>query len=133
MKQIKGFTLIEVMITVAIVAILAAVAYPSYLSHVQTTRREEAKRTLVEAAQHMESYYSMNLTYSGAASSGSLTIYTPTHNFSDYYTLSTSGMSASAYTLSATPKSTAAQASDHCGTMSINSTGLTTPSSGGCW
>ena len=131
LKNKKGFTLIELMIVVAIVAILAAVAYPSYLSHVQTTRREEAKRTLLEAGQTMEAYYAMNMSYSGAVSGAAVSIYSPGPDFSDYYTLSASGVSASAYTLTASPKG--AQAGDSCGALSFSSTGVTTPASGGCW
>ena len=66
MRKIKGFTLIELMITVAIVAILASVAVPSYLEHVRTARRDDAKKNLMEAAQTMESFYALNMTYVGS-------------------------------------------------------------------
>ncbi len=65
MKQ-TGFTLIEVMITVAIVGVLAAIAYPSYQSHVVKTRRAAAKSCLMELAQWMERYYTTNMSYAGA-------------------------------------------------------------------
>ncbi|MDO6763461.1 type IV pilin protein [Agarivorans sp. 1_MG-2023] len=132
MKQVKGFTLLEVMITVAIVAILAGIAYPSYLSHVQSTKREEGKRTLVEAAQHMESYYAMHLNYSGAVSSASLNFYTPSNDFGEIYTLTAvANSTGTSYTLTATPKGS--QSGDSCGPLTISSTGATTPASGGCW
>ncbi|WP_221074997.1 type IV pilin protein [Agarivorans aestuarii] len=131
MKQVKGFTLLEVMITVAIVAILAGIAYPSYLSHVQSTKREEAKRTLVEAAQQMESYYAMHLSYASAATGTSLTIYTPSTEFNEIYTLTASNVGASSYTLSATPKGS--QTGDSCQTLSITHTGHTSSASGDCW
>jgi type IV pilus assembly protein PilE len=130
-KKQAGFTLIELMIVVAIVAILAAVAYPSYLSHVQTTRREEAKRTLLAAGQAMEAFYAMNMSYSGAVNGATVTVYSPGPDFSDYYTLNASSVSASGYTLTATPKG--AQAGDSCNILSFSSTGATTPTSGGCW
>jgi type IV pilus assembly protein PilE len=50
----KGFTLIEVMIVVAIVGILAAVAYPSYQDHVRKSRRAEAQSALMGLAAAME-------------------------------------------------------------------------------
>lgn len=119
------------MITVAIVAILAGIAYPSYLSHVQSTKREEAKRTLVEAAQQLESYYAMHLSYASAATGTSLTIYTPSAEFNEIYTLTASNVGASSYTLKATPKGS--QSGDSCGTLSITHTGQTSQTSGDCW
>ena len=59
----RGFTLIEVMITVAIVGILAAVAYPSYREYVERSRRSEAQGVLAEAAQWMERFYAENYRY----------------------------------------------------------------------
>ncbi len=55
-----GFTLIELMITVAIVAILAAVALPSYRDSINKSRRAEARAQLTEAAQFMQRYYAQN-------------------------------------------------------------------------
>ncbi len=57
MKVIKGFTLIEVMITVAIVGILAAMAYPSYMESVRKSNRAEAKTELFDFAQRLQRCY----------------------------------------------------------------------------
>jgi len=62
-KRQKGFTLIELMITVAVVGILTSVAYPSYLQHIARSRRTEAQTTLLAAAQWMERFYSENYRY----------------------------------------------------------------------
>lgn len=59
----RGFTLVELLIVVAIVGILAAVAFPSYQAHVQKARRAEAQAVLVEAAQFMERWYTTNNRY----------------------------------------------------------------------
>ena len=57
---VSGFTLIELMISVAIVAVLAAIAVPSYTSYVARARRAEARTHLVEAAQFMQRFYAAN-------------------------------------------------------------------------
>lgn len=63
MKKAKGFTLIEVMIVVAIVALLAAVALPSYQQHVQKSRRTDAMETLTRMATLQERYFFQNSRY----------------------------------------------------------------------
>lgn len=65
----KGFTLIELMITLGIVAILAAIAYPAYNDYVIRSRRAEAKRALVTASQFLERRYSTQNTYTASTTS----------------------------------------------------------------
>jgi type IV pilus assembly protein PilE len=65
----KGFTLIELMITLGIVAILAAIAYPAYNDYVIKSRRADAKRGLVTAAQFLERRYSTQNTYTASTTS----------------------------------------------------------------
>jgi len=62
-----GFTLIELMITVTIVAILAAIAYPSYRSYVLRGQVVNATNGLTAMAANMERYYQDNRTYSGTS------------------------------------------------------------------
>lgn len=124
-RLIKGFTLIELMITVAIVAILASIAYPSYQEQVAKSRRSEAANALMTGAQALERYYSANGRYTTTAGGSDLPAVFPTRvpeNGGVYYTISVDGTpSANAFTLIATRKGT--MAGDSCGNFTYNQAG----------
>ncbi|MCP4995976.1 MAG: type IV pilin protein [Gammaproteobacteria bacterium] len=63
LKQMRGFTLIELMIVVAVIGILSAIAYPSYMDSVRKSRRTDGQSALLDAAQKMEVFYARNATY----------------------------------------------------------------------
>ena len=71
-KDERGFTLIEVMITVAIIAILAAVALPSYSSYIMRAKVTDAAKGLSEMRLKMEQYFQDQRTYLGACAAGTL-------------------------------------------------------------
>jgi len=96
LPRTKGFTLIEVMVVVAIVAILAKIAIPSYLRYVQRGDIVEATQALAQYRVQMEQYYQDNNTYSNGGNCG---VANPTLvNF----TLTCAVSSAQAYTATAT-------------------------------
>lgn len=111
----RGFTLIELMIVVAVVGILSAVAYPSYTEYVRKGHRAEARAGLLQAAQWMERAATATGTYPSALPANLQTV--P----GDRYTISTSGDDAS-FTLTAAPKGSA-QSGDKCGSFTLTHTG----------
>ena len=141
LRAARGFTLIELMITVAIVAILAAVAYPSYTNHVQKTRRATASACLTELSQWMERNYTTCLRHdrTGAGcgtnlTSAELPALSCRADLAGSYTFSfTADPTASTYTLQAAPRGP--QTGDaRCGTLSLThagTRGAEAPS--GCW
>lgn len=132
-RGVRGFTLIELMITVGIVAILVAIAYPSYADSVRKSRRGQAKADLVEASQIAERYRTINNTYEGltvgTASTDEIAQDSPRQGTARYR-IALSGLTATTYTLTATPIAGNDQANDTCGTLSITQSGAKGHSAG---
>jgi type IV pilus assembly protein PilE len=132
----RGFTLIEVMIVCVIVAVLAAIAYPSYLNSIQKSRRTDAKSALLAVAGQMERYFTERGTYATATlGSGSTHVY-PSTSLNGYYTLSLANLTATTYTVRAAPA--AQQTGDPCGTFTFTDQGIQGVSGGSkpasdCW
>jgi len=133
MSNKKGFTLIEVMIVVAIVAILAAIALPSYQRYVERTRRAEGREMLMRVAAAQERFFTNRNRYAEALSDLGISSGTTEHG---YYTVSIDAGAAQTFTLRAAPQGP--QAGDSCGTLTINNTGFKdapsdTGTNGPCW
>jgi type IV pilus assembly protein PilE len=130
----RGFTLLELMVALVVVAILTAVALPSYRQHVQKSRRADATTTLLTLAQAMERWYSERGTYAGATvgSSGLM----PSTSPQGYYTLSITSQDANGFRITAAPAG--AQAGDACGSYTLDQAGAREVSGGSltaaqCW
>lgn len=138
LSRSRGFTLIEVMIVVAVIGILAAIAYPSYQEHVRKARRADAQTALLELAQFMERHYTANGKYLTAANAAPVLPFSeaPKDGAGKYYDLSFSAApTASSYTLRAVPKGS--MAGDSCGTLTLSNTGAKGQAAGAtlatCW
>lgn len=137
-----GFTLIELMIAVAIVGILATIASVTYQSQVQKSRRTDARTALLDLAGREEKLFSTTNAYSATPSDlgyGAVGATFPISIGSNYYTVNVAvGNPAVTYTLTATPVAGTSQAKDAiCTTLTLTqagvqgSTGSGTPAA--CW
>ncbi|BBL35854.1 hypothetical protein Nstercoris_02131 [Nitrosomonas stercoris] len=113
-----GFTLIETMIVVAIIGILASIAYPSYQEHVQHANRVEARGILLEMAQLLERSYTESNSYSNVTLPVTQSPRTGTAKYTVQFAATPTQNS---YTLEAVP--TGFMASDACGTLTLTQTG----------
>jgi type IV pilus assembly protein PilE len=138
-KSQGGFTLIELMITVVIIGILAAVALPSYSSYIARARRADARTQLLQATQFMQRFYAANDSYSSDRAGNDVISAMPANlkkspsDGTAVYQLNTSITTAgsytatvtvSAYTLTMAPISGGVAASDACGMFTITSAGV---------
>jgi type IV pilus assembly protein PilE len=141
-----GFTLIELMVTVAIIGVLAAIAYPSYLGQVRKGKRSEGKTVLLKAAAQQERFFSNNGVYAADLAplfgmGAGATVYSSSNNAADassayVITVALGGVGGNtAFTLTATPNGNFTDA--ECGNLTLTSTGVRGRSGAGpmstCW
>ncbi len=139
MRQRKtGFTLIELMITVAVVGILAAIAYPSYIDSVRASRRAEAINQLSAIALAMEKWRANRVDYNVAlvGAAGTTLGWASATTDGGHYTLALSNLTATTFTATATANG--GQANDKaggvaCTPLTINQNGPVTTTQAACW
>jgi len=122
-SKLKGFTLIELMIVVAVVAILAAIALPAYQEQVRKSRRAQARSDLAEIVQGLERSFTVNRSYDSSVYSLPFNHSPREAAGSGFYTLSFSTQTATTYKVQAAPVAGTGQANDRCGTLSIDNFG----------
>ena len=121
------------MITVAIIAILGAIAFPTYTDFVERGRRNDAKAVMLEAAQFMERRFTENRSYTGATLPTSLT--QAPREGDAWYGISVNIPNATTFTLTAAPKS--GWTPKKCGSLTLDQLGArgvsTSDSVSDCW
>lgn len=134
--RVSGFTIIELMIVVALIAVLTAIAYPAYTKYTFRARRAEGQELLLRTATAQERYYATYNTYAGSVTSDLK--FPSDMSTNGYYQISVAasgGALTSGYVLTAAPK--LSQLGDACGSLTLDSNGTKsqsgTTTNGRCW
>ena len=141
-KRPSGFTLVELMIVVAIIGILAAIAYPSYTEYVTRSKRSDGKAALLSLQLAQEKYRANCVQYATGIHANTMScilggahnLVSPTTSPDGYYTIAIASANTTTYTITATPNFTDAK----CNILGINQAGTKTITGGtdsvaNCW
>lgn len=132
----RGFTLIEMVVVVAIIAILGAIAVPAYQNYLMRSRRADAREMLQRVAAAQERFYTNRNQYTNDLTTAAGLNLGTTASEAGYYNIAVVvGAGNQSYTLTATP--TGVQATDRCANLTVNNVGARgysgTTANGTCW
>ncbi|MGD8743546.1 MAG: type IV pilin protein [Granulosicoccaceae bacterium] len=119
----RGFTLLELMIALAILAIIVSVAIPSYQDQIRKARRADGRGALLDAAQALERCNTINGSYNHASCGNNVV---PSDSLDNHYAIAITAITPSSFTLSATAQGTQAE-DTNCATLTLTNTGVKTP------
>ncbi len=126
----RGFSLIEILVALAIVAILGSIAFPSYQSYIRKGHRADEQNYLMTLAQQNQQYFIDNRDYTTSVTA----LAAVPASVSPYYGTPVITVTASPPSFSITATPIGSQAADSCGALTINSAGTKSSASGsGCW
>ena len=130
MKAPRGFSLLELLITLVVAGLLASLAYPSYLNHVRNAQRVEVSALLMENAQRLERLYASSGRYDQGDVAG-LHGQSPARGRA-VYRLAVQRQ-AQTFVLTAVAEAEGIMAADACASYSLNQAGQRTPADALCW
>jgi type IV pilus assembly protein PilE len=145
MKRQRGMNLIELLVVVAIVAILGTVAYPSYVRHIVDTKRTAARSTLLQVADRQQQFFMDNKTYAADLTSlgfsanplfvGDDGRQLPAGDGQSVYSVTLANVGVTTFTATAAPLSGQLSRDTECGSLVLDQSGNRTQSGAGtdCW
>lgn len=125
--SMRGFTLMELMIVVAIIGILAGIAYPSYTDYIVKSKRKEGQSDMLQIQLGLERWRANNSTYSATLAQAGFT----DNNVNYDYQITAGSSAGSMYTITATAQGAQSSADSSCASLTINHASAKGPS--GCW